>query len=158
MNRIYSHENGEAYVIIATHIIHFSRSRRDSVVRVVPDKACPGAYLGSDGYRYQVGDTVILKHHPLTKDREFFDADESQTIPSLWLRTMNGIPIILSSRGSVMPHLRPSELFPEDIIEDYVADVYISSSLRAGGITREWKMHIQTHCGYYYDVAEIVDG
>lgn len=145
MNRIYIRENHDAYVIISSHIIHFSRGRRDECVRIVKDKSTNGAYFGSDGYRYQVGETVILKYHPLTKDRVFFDADDAYQIPSSWLGMISGIEAIIAPRGRLISWMKPTETHPEGIIEDYVDDVLIVDD----------DLFVTTQCGYKYRVSEI---
>lgn len=164
MNRIYTRENHEAYVIAtngeASHIIHFSPTRgsstprRDEMIRIVADKGRGmsgggggGAYLGSDGYRYQVGETVILKYHPLTHDRSFFDADATLPLYDADVY-VGGVRAIIAPRGHIIPHQRPTEVYPEGIIEDYVADIFL---------TGDGRLRISTQCGYEYAARDVGD-
>jgi hypothetical protein len=98
--RIYVQEINDAYVFVGTHIIHFSEGVRDEIVRLTADRNLHGAYYGGDGYRYQIGETVILMTHPLTGDRVFFDADHVHDVPESFAERVNGTMRILIPRGA----------------------------------------------------------
>lgn len=131
--RIYAQENNDAYVFIGTWIIRFADGTRQDMVRLVADADSPGAYHGVDGNRYQIGETVILVTHPLTKKRVFFDADKIYNVPDVFVRPINMTKAVVIPRGS--------PIFGDEG-EDYVSDVEM---LFVDGAP---KLIIKTFCGH----------
>lgn len=112
--RIYSRENNDAYIFTGSHIVIFESAKRKEVIRVVPDKEKPRRFYGVDGYSYQLGETTVLRSHPLYKTTTFFDADVAYNAGDSVLKTYGRHAILTIPVGSP---------FWVDGTEDYVSMV-----------------------------------